>query len=261
MHPKFPPGRPKESPDRSRGRALTYGSNLLLGLLFTAGAGMEAAVKRIITFVFALAVGLSTAAATDTDVLEELRRGEHFDRAVLFGTGPDVLAGALAGDVHRINLLAWYFEDGERGFPADAKVANRLYEAAYRRGHWSAAVNLAQAAEAAGDVRAAYRYYVILYLAGIEDEEVARRTMSWHKTIIPGPTHWAFAGIQFLIKTGAVSEEERPALEQEATEEAKSRGFFGDCPGIAARECADVDDSSEQAGCRVKVEDRCYSDR
>ena len=53
-------------------------------------------MKRMLALALALAIGLSAAAAADTDILEELRRGEHFDRASLFGTGPDVLARALA---------------------------------------------------------------------------------------------------------------------------------------------------------------------
>ena len=40
--------------------------------------------------------------------------------------------------------------------------------------------NLAEAAEAAGDVRAAFRYYAILYLVGIETEEIReRKTDAW----------------------------------------------------------------------------------
>ena len=96
---------------------------------------MEAEMKRIAALVLALVVGLGTAAAADTDVLKELRRGEHFDGASLFGSGPDVLARALAGDHDTIADLGRYFKNGERGFPANAKVANRLYEAAYRHGH------------------------------------------------------------------------------------------------------------------------------
>jgi hypothetical protein len=99
----------------------------------------------------ALAVGLGTAAVADTDILEELRRGEHFDRASLFGTGPDVLARALAGDHFSIHGLGWYFSEGLRGFPTNEDVAHRLYEAAYMRGHWPSAYELARAAEARAD--------------------------------------------------------------------------------------------------------------
>ena len=218
-------------------------------------------MKLMAALVLALAVGLSTAAAADTDVLEELRRGEHFDRAALFQAGPDVLADALVGDHHSIALLGMYFENGERGFPANAKVANRLYEAAYRRGHWLSAVNLALAAEGTGDVRAAYRYYRILYMAGYEDEEIKARTRRGHKTLIPGPTHWAYAGMRFLERTGAILEEDIPALVREAAEEAMSRGFYGDCPGVAERQCVDITDNRERVGCHVKAEDRCYLDR
>lgn len=225
-------------------------------------AHMEATVMRITAFVFALAVGLSTAAAADTDVLEELRRGEHFDRTSLFGAGPGVLAGALAGDDSDIALLGWYFKDRERGFPANAKVANRLYEAAYRRGHWLSALQLAQATEAAGDVRAAYRYYGILYLAGDEYEEIGVRTiMRGIRLTTPGPTHFAYAGMRFLERTGAILKEEIPALRREAKEEAMSRGFFGDCPGVANQQCVDIADDRERAGCRVRAENRCYLDR
>ena len=66
-------------------------------------------MKRMAALVLALAVSVSTAAAADTDVLEELRRGEHFHRASLFGTGPDVLARALAGDHYLIANLGRYF--------------------------------------------------------------------------------------------------------------------------------------------------------
>ena len=221
---------------------------------------MEAEVKRMTAFVFALTVALSTVAAADTDVLEELRRGEHFDRASLFGTGPDVLAGALAGDVYDMAYLARYFENGERGFPANGKVAHRLYEATYRRGHWSSAYNLAEAAEAAGDVRAAFRYYEILWLAGDEKEEIEVRIYKRRPTA-PGYTHLAYAGIQFLLRSGAILKEEIPVLAREAKEEAMSRGFFGDCPGVATRQCVDIADDDERFGCRMKAEDRCYRDR
>ena len=217
-------------------------------------------MKHMATLVLALAVGLSTAAAADTDVLEELRQGEHFDRESLFGTGPDVLARALAGDKYLIVNLGNYFKNGERGFPANAKVANRLYEAAYRRGHWGSAFSLAVAAEAAGDVRAAFRYYAILFLVADEKEEIKVRIYKARRKA-PSYTHMAYAGMVFLERTGAILPGEFPALEREAKEEAMSRGFFGDCPGVANRQCVDIADDIEQAGCRVKAEDRCYLER
>ena len=219
-------------------------------------------MKRMAALVLALAVGLSTVTAADTDVLEELRRGEHFDRTSLFGTGADVLARALAGDHYLIANLGRYFENGERGFPANAKVATRLYEAAYRRGDWLSALNLARAAETAGDVRAAYRYYRILFVAGGESEEIAIRTgQRASNPFGTGPTHWGYAGMEFLERTGAILQEDIPALLLEAAEEAMSRGFVRDCEGVATRQCVDIADDLERAGCRIKAEDRCYLGR
>ena len=66
--------------------------------------------------------------------------------------------------------------------------------------------------------------------------------------------------LRFLERTGAILQEEMPALKREAIEEAMSRGFFGDCPGVATRQCVDVADDLA-AGCRIKAEDRCYLER
>ena len=156
--------------------------------------------------------------------------------------------------------MADYFEKGWRGFPANEKVAHRLYVSAYGRGFWSSALELARAAEAAGDVRAAYRYYGILFLAGDEYEEFAVRTTGT-RVFAPGYTHQAYAGMQFLLRTGAILQDDIPALAREATEEAVSRGFFRDCPGVATRQCKDITDEMEGVGCRIKAEDRCYLDR
>ena len=73
--------------------------------------------------------------------------------------------------------------------------------------------------------------------------------------------HGAPAGIAFLERSGAILPEEFPAIEQEAREEAKSRGFFGDCKGGAAQQCADIPDNLEQFRCSTKAEDRCYLER
>ena len=150
-----------------------------------------------------------------------------------------------------------YFSEGQRGFPANEKVAHRLYEAAYRRGHWSSAYDLARAAEARGDVRAAFRYYVILFLVADEKEEIEVRFYKARRKA-PSYTHMAYAGITFLQRTGAILPEEFPELEKEAREEAVSRGFFGDCPGEATRQCSDIADDRKRVRCEIKTEDRCY---
>ena len=86
-------------------------------------------------------------------------------------------------------------------------MANRLYEAAYRRGHWQSALELAEAAEAVGDVRAAFRYYVIVFLVADEKEEIEVRTHKARRKA-PSYTHLAYAGIAFLQRTGAILPEE-----------------------------------------------------
>ena len=95
---------------------------------------------------------------------------------------------------------------------------------------------MAQAAEAAGDVRTALRYYSIYFLAAKEDFEINLRTGKLYMLSIPGPTHLTYAEIQILLRTGAIPQDDLPALEREATEEAVSRGFIGDCPGVATRQ-------------------------
>jgi len=217
-------------------------------------------MKRMLALALALAIGLSAATAADADILEELRRGDHFDRESLFGTGPDVLARALASENYLIANLARYFENGERGFPANAKVANRLYEAAYRRGHWSSALDLARAAEAAGNVRKAFRYYAIVFLVADEKEEISVRVYKTRRQA-PSFTHLAYAGMAFLERSGAILLEEFSTLQREAIEQAMSRGFFGNCPGVATRECVDIGDDDKRAGCQIKAEDRCYVER
>ena len=77
---------------------------------------------------------------------------------------------------------------------------------------------------------------------------------------MPRVTHLAYAGIAFLERTGAILPEEFPALQREAIEVALSLGFFGDCPGVATRQCVEFTDA-ERAGCQIKAEDRCYIER
>ncbi len=66
-------------------------------------------------------------------------------------------------------------------------------EAAYRRGHWPSALDLAQAAETAGDVRAAYRYYAILFMVAEEKDQIYTRSLKGYTPHVPGFTHMAQA--------------------------------------------------------------------
>lgn len=213
-------------------------------------------LRTLLVLVAMFMVAFTAPHASGSDILDELRQGQHFERDQLFHTGPDVLAEALAGDPSSIYLLALYFENGERGFPADAGVSERLYQKAYDTGHWSSALPLARFAERERDFKRALRLYMLVFDVAAEENQRLLRSGQGYFLHEPGYTHFAYAGIRYLIKSGAVSEQDVASISAEARSEAVNRGFFADCEGRAWTECSAASEENASA-CRVAIEERC----
>ena len=218
-------------------------------------------MRTLPIFAAVLMVVFAAPLASASDILDELRQGQHFDRDRLYQAGPKVLAGALAGKPFEVSKLAMYFEGGERGFPADAGVAKRLYQKAYDMGKWSSALSLAEFAERERDFKRALRMYIIVFEVAAEKNQRQLRSRHGYDLREPGFTHLGYAGIQYLIRSGAVSKQDAASIHAEAKREAVSRGFFADCKGRAETECSGVSDQDAAASCRVAVEDRCLGQR
>jgi len=75
-------------------------------------------MRTLLILVAVFMVAFTAHRASASDILDELREGQHFDRDQIFQSGPDVLAEALAGNPDSTYILALYFENGERGFDA-----------------------------------------------------------------------------------------------------------------------------------------------
>ena len=200
-----------------------------------------------------------TAAIAQSNILEELRSGQHFDRATLSSLGSNILSAALAGKRIDITLLGKLFKDGDNGFPKNTTVAERLLDLAYQRGEWTAAYDLGEIAEGLNNFKLAYRYYEIFFLAAAEsDEHSARTSKGWTPGPIPNFTHFGYAKTQYLLWTKRISAKDYYDLDQEAKREATRRGFFHNCEEKSRLECKTISEWKQQRKCQTQAEDRCY---
>lgn len=206
---------------------------------------------------------VSFPAGAEGQILEELRLGQHFDRKALYQAGPQVLDEALAGKESSIALLGMYFRNGERGFPKNVAVANRLASLAYQKGHWLSAMDLAKEAAEQGNYRSALRFYMIVFLTADETDyaRVKRKPYTYQRA--PNITHEAYAKIRILAQSEKISKSDMATIEAAARKEAIERGFFHDCAGAAERLCGSIKEEHERdrietiLNCRATAEDLC----
>lgn len=222
---------------------------------------MNSKYRIFLSLILIETIFATSPAGADAGILEELRRGQHFDRAALYQAGPKVLADALDGKVSDISLLGLYFRNGERGFPKDAAVANRLAALAYQRGHWLSAMNLGREAAERGDHRQALKYYLIVFLVADEIDYASSLRGEPIYQRAPTMTHLAYAEIRILTKSKEMSDEELSAIGAAARREAVERGFFHDCAEAAKKFCGpakkdEIDPPNFE--CRMAAEKLCF---